>query len=134
MAITLVWDDTLPNIVQYRFQKGWTWHDFRRAALTEHQWGEALHGVRYDIIGDLSHAAIPSGTPFTNVTRLFEQGPPNRRMIVIVSSSAVVGAMIQIAGRMYPQIKGRFHAAASLEEARALIVRLREREQSAPSG
>lgn len=124
MSIELLWDETVPHVVHYRFHKNWTWEDFRDAALTEHAWGEGLNGVRYDIIGDLTNATVPAGTPFTNVSRLFEQGPHNRKMIVIAGSS-LARVMIQMAGRVYPRTHGRFHAATTLDEARALIMKLR---------
>lgn len=124
MGIELVWDETVPNVVHYRFQKGWTWENFRQTALKEHRWGEALNGERYDIIGDLTQASVPGGTPFTNVTRLFDQGPHNRSMIVITGSS-IARVFIDVAGRAYPRVKGRFHAAPTIEEARHLILRLR---------
>jgi hypothetical protein len=129
MAIELIWDDTIPHVVHYRFQKGWTWEEFRQAALKEHTWGEALDGVRYDIIGDLTQAGVPAGTPFTNVARLFDQGPQNRRMIVIAGSS-LSRVLIDVAGRVYPRVKGRFHAADTIEDARDLILRLRDESEA----
>ncbi len=124
MAIELLWGEIVPNVVHYRFQKGWTWEEFRQAALKEHTWGAALEGARYDIIGDLTHATIPSGTPFTNVARLFDQGPKNRKMIVI-AGTFLARSVIQISGQVYPQVKGRFHAARDLETARQAILKLR---------
>lgn len=124
MTIDLIWDDTVPNLVHYRFNEGWTWEDFRQAALTEHTWGEALNGVRYDIIGDLTHASIPRGTAFSNILRLFKQGPKNRILIVAIGSP-LAHSMIQVAGRIYPQVKERFHYADTLTDARRFIMERR---------
>jgi hypothetical protein len=124
MAIDLFWDETVPHIMHYRFRQGWSWEDFRKTALQEHQWGEALADIRYDIIADLSKATFPKGTPFSNIVRLFDQGPHNRKMIVVYGSP-LARAMIEIGAQLYPRVKGRFHAANSLEEARQLIESMR---------
>jgi hypothetical protein len=124
MQIQLFWDESISNVIHYRFQQGWTWEDFRQTALEEHRQGEALAGIRYDIIADLHQATIPSGTGFTNVVRLFDQGPKNRVMIVVVGSP-LARAMIQIGVKLYPQVKNRFHAVTTIEDARQLIVKMR---------
>jgi hypothetical protein len=124
MAIQLHWDETVPHTVHYRFGKGWTWEDFRLAALEEHRQGEALNGIHYDVIGDLRQATIPRGTAFSNVIRLFDKGPRNRRAIIVVGSS-LARSMIQIGGTIYPQVRNRFFAADTIDEARHLILRLR---------
>ncbi len=127
MSIQLFWDETIPNVIHYRFQQGWTWEDFRQTALEEHRQGEILAETRYDIIADLRHATIPNGTGFTNVVRLYDQGPKNRKMIVVVGSP-LARSMIQIGVKLYPQVKNRFHAVITIEEARQLILKLRAEE------
>lgn len=122
--INLYWDDTMDHVVHYDFGAGWTWKDFYETAQQEHAWGETLQGKRYDIIGNLSHATFPKGTPFSNILRLFDQGPQNRRMIVVVGSP-LARAMIQVGERIYPRANGRFHYANTVEDARHLIQRLR---------
>jgi hypothetical protein len=129
MKIELVWDETVPNVVHYRFHPGWTWEDFRQTAIEEHRWGEAQNGARYDIIGDLRQATLPRAGGFSNVVRVFDKGPANRRMIVIVGST-LARSLIPTAGALYPRVKGRFHYSPTIEEARRFILKLREEQDS----
>jgi hypothetical protein len=126
MKIALIWDDSLPHVIHYRFEAGWTWEEFRETALAEHKLGEGLGGIRYDIIGDLTHATIPHGTGFTNVLRLFDQGPPNRKTIVVVGST-LAQSMIGVASKIYPRVQNRFFATRTIEQARLHIAMLRSK-------
>jgi hypothetical protein len=124
VKIELIWDEEVPNVVRYEFQAGWTWAEFHDTALREHEWGEQLNGVRYDIIGNVANAGLPSGPGFSNVLRLFDQGPQNRKTITIVGSM-LVRTMVSTANKAFPRTRGRFYPAQTLEEARRWILRLR---------
>lgn len=129
MNIELDWDTVVPNVVHYRFLPGWSWEDFRKTALQEHEWGKSAGVDRYDIIADLSKATIPRGTAFSNIVGLFDKGPENRITIVAVGSP-LARTMITVGERIYPRIKGRFHYADTVEQARALIVSMRKQANS----
>lgn len=124
MPIDLIWDDTIPNVIHYQLHPGWTWEEFRETALREHALGEALNGVRYDILGDLRNAIVPQGTSISNVLRLFEKGPQNRKTIVVCGST-LARALIGVATKIHPQTRGRFYGVDTIEDARQMILDLR---------
>ncbi len=127
MSIEVTWDEQSENVLLYRFSGVWDWPDFTRAIERSIELAQTLNGQRYDVIGCfLASSRVPAGAGISYVYSAFKRKPANCGVTVVVTRSAFVRSLVEILGRVYPETRRAFTVASTLEEARALIARVRE--------
>lgn len=131
MSITYSWDEDGVRICRVRFCGHWTWDEFLHIAECVRNEGQQLT-ERFDIINDFLEAPhLPSGSGVTHAYAVFRRLPPNTGLVVVVTQSAFVRALVEILGKVHPETRRTYVAASTLEQARALIEQARA-DTSAP--
>ncbi len=119
MPVTAVWDNDTHTIIRHDYTDQWNHSDLYAAlALTKDMLAGVEHPV--DLIGNYLAAKVSNKDVLATLQVLSDVPPPTRRVIV-VSEQATIRAVANVFGRVYPRWRGRLFAAATLEEARALL-------------
>jgi hypothetical protein len=121
MTVRAGWDNVEKTLVVYDFDSVWNWDDFYRAKAE----CEAL-------VDSVEHAVdvIFSGPPemrlpesfIDNAVAVARSRHPRTRSVVIVINNAILRAMFNTLAKLFPREFAEIIYAASLDEARALVL------------
>jgi hypothetical protein len=118
MSIEVFWDDTLEDVIYYRFIPSWSWDEYVRVVTTQLSDVNLKKRPRYDVIADfLQSKSLPSGSGITHVAAMFRIAPSNLGITVVVTDSSLIRMMVNIFVKIYPQRTMIFLAVATPEEA-----------------
>ncbi|MDX1994226.1 MAG: hypothetical protein SF029_17705 [bacterium] len=123
MGIEVVWDEQVENVIVYKFQAKWTWHEFL-VAFYEHElpMAQFLDGQPYAVIGDLLNSQpLPPGSGITHVYGIFKKYPANHTLTMIVTPNSFVRTLLSVGMRVYPETRTAFASVDTLDEARNQI-------------
>ncbi len=126
MPIPIRWEDPEQTIVRYDFEGHWTWDEYFAAMNQIYQmFGSVEH--RVDAIANMKPGIMPIGGSAMSAARsALRKLPPNRGVIVIIINP-FISAMLS-AFKQFDREFGTFlRSANSVEEARLLIQREREK-------
>lgn len=122
MGIELKWDDTLENVLVYRYQGRWTWQEMLVEFEKELDMAKTLNGARYDVINDMTESQpLPPGSGISHVYGIFKRYPSNWGVTLIVSGSAFIRAMLNVGTKVHPDARNGFIISDTVENARAII-------------
>jgi hypothetical protein len=128
MSIETFWDDTLEDVVYFRFTSPWSWDEYIRVTTQQIADERIKHISRYDVIGDfLGSNGLPSGSGITHVAAMFRLAPASLALTVVVTNSSLIRMMVNIFVKIYPQRTKTFVAVATLEEAYEQIRQARQK-------
>jgi hypothetical protein len=126
MAITVEWDDADKTILRNDYTGAWTWDEYIEAGR---QNNELVASVphRVDIIANMREGTMPrGGSAIAISTRVIRSAPPNRGIIVVVINP-LLKALVSVFKKLDNDIGSITFAAESLDEARRVVARERER-------
>ncbi|MBI5667213.1 MAG: hypothetical protein HZC41_04325 [Chloroflexi bacterium] len=130
MPVHIQWDDDAHTIIRTTGEGKWTWDEYHEAIQRTVQ---LMKSVNHSV--DLIHVRLPSstmppGSPMPHYQHSLRLMPPNTGINVFVNASPFARALMGVFMKLYAgRMEGKNYIAASVEEARALIVR--ERAQTA---
>jgi hypothetical protein len=126
MTIHVVWDDADKSIIRWDFEPEWDWNDFWEAFAESIRMGEG-YTRRVDVIPDVTHTKrLPIGA--LGAFKSADGKMPNfTKLVVIAGPDSITRAII----KTFAQINriDSWRTAATLDEARALILRDRQGNQ-----
>lgn len=119
----------LPNVVYYRFHKGWRWDDYRNAVdydLTTI--APQLEGIPHDVIGDFTSApSVPvNGTGLSIVANALDRPVALRGISVAVSPTALIRMLANTMLQLHPRHSKRFFVVDNVERAYEFIAKKRK--------
>ncbi len=121
MPVLISWDDDDRTTIRYDYDGKWTWEEVYTA---NDEVTALMHEVEHpvSIIHDLTRSAgLPSGA-LTHAHRFTAGLPENWDISVVVGSGTFTEALLNIFSRVYKTLGEHYKTAATLEEARAIIV------------
>jgi hypothetical protein len=124
MPVSISWDDEAKTTIRWDYIGKWTWHD---VAGAYEEVRALMNSVPYPVclIHDLRQSAGIPGGALTQAYRYTMALPDNWDISVVVGSGTFIEALLSVFVRLYSRLGARYHAAPTLEEARALIARHR---------
>lgn len=125
MGIRVVWDDNAKSIIRWDFEDPWTWDDFRAAFKQSVDMAADL-GYRVDIIPNATQIKqLPIGA-LGEFKRTQANSPENTGLVVITGGNMMTNTIIQTFSKV--NRIDQWRTARSLDEARAMIMRDREKD------
>ncbi len=122
MAIEVVWDDQLPNLICYRFPARWTWEDYLTASQQESALAQTINNERYDVIGDfLQSPYLPTGSGISLVYSAFKKSRHQRGLVVVVTTQLLIRTMVEIGTKAYAETRNSFATTNNLKQAYTII-------------
>ncbi len=124
MPIELQWDPEVDHLLYWTFQGKWTWDEFFDAYHRELEMVKPLNGQRWDCIGDFQDApGLPSGAgAISHVITVLKQAKElDFGMLVVVTHSGFIRAMVGIATSIQTQFRDSFLVCETPDLARGLI-------------
>jgi hypothetical protein len=120
MSVRIEWDNPEQTVLLAHYEGHWTWEEFYQAAK-ECQVLSATVPHKVYIIANMVNGVMPQGEPFGYNKE--ETGHLSAKIgfVVMVSGSRFIQLLMNISARMIPKWRGKYHAAATIEEARAFI-------------
>jgi hypothetical protein len=126
MSIDVQWDNVEKTVARWIFSGVWTWDDFARAQAQSHT---LLRSVKYsvDVIADMRETSSLPRDAFVQFRKFDRAVPPNRDRVVLVTTNQFICTMAKAFNQMFPHQPTHFILAASLNEARELLMRSSQR-------
>jgi len=126
MLVTVEWDDNTHRIMLIRYRKGWTWADHTRARVDIDAMAASVPHV-VDVIADVDGAnQLPPGAALNQMTAALHAAPVNIGMIVVVGSSLIMRAVLQMVKTVtFNQVVSNIHFAKQVADARTFIQKQR---------
>jgi hypothetical protein len=124
MAVHVSWYDDAHTILYYRFDKVWKL-DEMFAALSTGQQMVAAEDHIVDSIFDLTNSSTVPQRMLSSIRSVERATPKNLRFTVAVGMSAFLTVMADMVGKAAPLLMKNFRTASTLDEALALLNRLR---------
>jgi len=121
MPIQVVWDNDAKTIVRWDFDPGWTWDEYREAALlTNEMIGSVSH--RVSCIRNLRKTSMPHGGDVLGQwKRTLVAAPDNMGMVIATDADTFLSAMAEIFKRVQRDNAHPITRANTVEEARQMI-------------
>jgi hypothetical protein len=123
MSIEVQWDNAEKTIVCQIFRPGWTWDEFYEstAIRTPTLMKEVSHTV--SIISDFRDSgSMPMGGAVSRANSAMKNLPANWGVLVVVSDSSFIRALVNVFKRVYVGEMGRkTFAATTMDEAYRII-------------
>jgi hypothetical protein len=119
--VTIDWlDDQKKTVLITYHRDGWSWDDFYRVLKQQYDLIDTVsHTV--DVIVDVHNSHwMPRGGSLLSGIRKAENPHPRQGVTVIVGATGMVAAIAQTAMKLVSS-KRKFHFAATIDEARAIL-------------
>jgi hypothetical protein len=129
MGISICWDNDEKTRLRIDLEGEWTWDDYQVAA---DEFITMITSVTHpvDFISFLHpDSSVPQGPVLRHYRNLLKRLPKNFGMAVLVGGTVIERSLATMAYKIYQDLNGRIFFAASLAEARQMLV-----EQRVPSG
>lgn len=128
MRIQVAWLDAEKTILIQRFEAGWTWDDFF-AANDESRAMALSVAYRVDAIVDFQGTYTPKGgSAMSNGRIVMRRRAPNMGLIVTINN-AFMTALLNTFKALDKELGSVMRGATSVEQARQLILRDREKDK-----
>jgi hypothetical protein len=127
MGVKLSWDTVSQNVIYWQFDSQWNWDDFSQALEDAYDMGREKgqrgreNGQRVDVMVDARSTRIVPNGAFPHLKRAAEASPGNTGLIVVITESAFINALMSTLLKIYHDLGKRYRVVHSLDEARALI-------------
>jgi len=120
MSVRLSWDSESQNVIYWQFDSQWNWDEFGKALDDAFSMGQE-NGQRVDVMVDTRGTRVVPNGAFPHLKRAAQASPENTGLIVVVSESAFINALISMVVQIYRDLGKRYRVVHSLDEARAMI-------------
>lgn len=125
MPIFVQWDNPERTIIYIRYER-WTWDDYYDALRESAILSKTVdHPV--DIIADLVDSLVPKGGTISHAAAALKQDNSRVGLIVLVTPNRFVQSLTQMSWRVLPDFKKKYRMTSTVELARELIAREREK-------
>lgn len=125
MPIAVVWDSDEQTIVVQKFTDPWDWTDFERALNITNQTLAPSVNHAVAVVNDISETRrLPTGA-LTQFRSTMHRRAPNVQWIVIAGANAYAEAMVAMFRQLYTSESADWFSVATLDDARALVARMR---------
>lgn len=121
MGITISWDNAEQTVIRWDFEQGWTWDDYREAALETNAMIESV-GYTVGLLRNVNNSAPPQGgNVLSQWQRTLVQAPSNMGPLVMVDANTFLNMMSMVFSQVQNRKGKQLLTAPSLEEGRALL-------------
>jgi hypothetical protein len=120
MGIQVVWDDDAKTIIRYSFERSWTWAEFETAQREAHAKIDTVTHKVGVIIGGPADATLPLNM-LSHIRSGLRNKHPRTCVAVLLIYTPFQRALFNAAISLTRRSSAIFHAASSVDEARALI-------------
>jgi hypothetical protein len=129
MPVTVQWDNPEKTIIYARYER-WSWGEYYKALA---ECTELSHTVDHqvDIICDLVDNLIPKGGTISHTMATLKQDNDRVGLIVLVTPNRFIQALTQMSERIVPGFKKKYRMTSTLESARDLIMKERQKRVAA---
>ena len=128
MPVQVLWDNDDRTTLRYDVQGHWTWNEFyENFAHARAMMQTVPHTVDFIVnpVDFRSRGYMPSGM-ISRVVQLYRNIPPNTGVTVIVGGGDFFRIINNVSRGFYPRIAARYRFTDTLDEARAVLIKLRE--------
>jgi hypothetical protein len=131
MPVTVTWDNPEKTIIYARYER-WSWDDFYTALA---ECTELSHTVDHqvDIICDLVDNLVPKGGTISHAAATLKQDNNSVGLIVLVTGNRFIQALTQMSSRIIPGFQKKYRMVNTLDSARELIAKERQKRAIASS-
>lgn len=131
MPVTVSWDNPEQTIIYARYER-WSWDDFYKALDDCTKLGQTVdHQV--DIICDLVDNIVPKGGTISHAAATLKQDNDSVGLIVLVTPNRFIQALTQMSQRIVPGFQKKYRMVPTLDAARELIIKDRQKRTTAAS-
>lgn len=126
MGIRMVWDNAERTILCCITTGSWDWPDVDDALAEMHRMLDTVdHAVDYVI--DMRGTRLMPRSPIWHGSRLSRGRHANSGRTVFLGAPSVVQGVINVLGKVYPELSGSLLFADSMEDARAKLAAVKAR-------
>lgn len=125
MPISVMWDNAHQTIIYVRYES-WSWDDFYKAIKEVADLGATVHHP-IDVIAHLMDNTVPKGSVFSHSGAALKQNDDKLGIIVVVTSNRFTLSLMQLSSRIVPGWQKKYRVSNTLETARELIARERQK-------
>jgi hypothetical protein len=130
LSIKIIWDNPQKTVLYINFDGDWGWTDYDSAIDELHnKIREVDHVV--DILSYMPPGkTLPPGPPLNHLRRAFQLQPDNAGYSVFIGGTTFGDAIVAVFSKMNKAVGEKIKVAETIEEGRALIVKLRSQENN----
>ncbi|MFN8374157.1 MAG: hypothetical protein U0694_14930 [Anaerolineae bacterium] len=128
MSVNVYWEDHEHTLLRYDFIGKWDWNDLY-FALGQGLKMEMRCINRIDVLLDLRQSGAIGDGAIAHIRKLADKQPPNVGMLVVITQSKFLTALVQATMRSYPNVALYLRLAPNETEARAMIAMSRKTDE-----
>jgi hypothetical protein len=123
MGIQVVWDNPEKTIIRQTFDAIWTWSDFYAA---KYRVDSMMNGVGQPVglIFEMPPDVLMPPNVLSHGKNYIDTRHPSLYMIVISGTNIILESLFTIFRKIYPSTAERIEMVATIEEARAFLIKI----------